>query len=79
MRQRVRFGIALTLLLMLTALVIWQSSFTVGEYGPSTPEQTYVFWALSTLIFLLTVLLAFMASNRGRPPVRSTNGPAGAH
>jgi PAS domain S-box-containing protein len=60
MRQRVRFGIALTLLLMLTALVIWQSSFTVGEYGPSTPEQTYVFWALSTLIFLLTVLLAFM-------------------
>jgi nitrogen fixation/metabolism regulation signal transduction histidine kinase len=42
------------------ALVIWQGSFTVGDYGPTTPEQTYVFWGLSTLIFLMTVLLGFM-------------------
>jgi PAS domain S-box-containing protein len=60
MRQRLRFGIGLTILLVMTGLIIWQGSFTVGPYGPSTPEQTYVFWGLSTLIFLLTVLLAFM-------------------
>ena len=60
MNHRYRFGLGLTALLILTALVIWQGSFTVGEYGPSTAEQTYVYWGLSTLIFLLTVLLAFM-------------------
>jgi len=59
-KQRVRFGAGLALLSILVALVIWQGSFTVGDYGPSTAEQTYVFWGLSTLIFLLTVLLGFM-------------------
>ena len=60
MNHRYRFGFGLAALLILTALVIWQGSFTVGDYGPSTTEQTYVYWGLSTLIFLLTVLLAFM-------------------
>ncbi len=60
MRQRYRFAIGLTLLAILMALVIWQGSFSVGDYGPTTPEQTYFFWGLSTLIFLLTVSLAFM-------------------
>lgn len=60
MKQRYRFGIGIALLLILTALVVWQGSFSVGEYGPSSTPQTYVFWGLSTLIFLLTVLLAFM-------------------
>lgn len=60
MTHRTRFVSGSAILLVLTGLVIWQGSFTVGEYGPSTTEQTYVYWGLSTLIFLLTVLLAFM-------------------
>lgn len=60
MKQRYRFGIGIALLLILTALVVWQGSFSVGDYGPASAQQTYVFWGLSTLIFLLTVLLAFM-------------------
>jgi PAS domain S-box-containing protein len=60
MNHRYRFGFGLATLLILTALVIWQGSFTVGDYGPRTPDQTYVYWGLSTLIFLMTVLLAFM-------------------
>ena len=62
MTQKYRLAAGLTLLLALTALVVWQGSFSVADYGPApaTPEQTYVFWGLSTLIFLLTVLLAFM-------------------
>lgn len=60
MSVKYRFGMGFALLMILTALVIWQGSFTVGDYGPASPSQTYVFWGLSTLIFLLTVLLAFM-------------------
>lgn len=60
MRQRVRFGVGLAALSILIYLVVLQGSFTVGDYGPATPEQTYVFWGLSTLTFVLTVLLAFM-------------------
>lgn len=60
MKQRYKFITGLTLLFVLTGLVIWQGSFSVGDYGPASAQQTYVFWGLSTLIFLLTVLLAFM-------------------
>lgn len=42
------------------ALMIWQGSFTFGDYAPASIEQTYLFWAVSTLIFLLTVTLGFM-------------------
>jgi nitrogen fixation/metabolism regulation signal transduction histidine kinase len=59
-RHRLRFSAGLAALSVLIALVVWQGSFTVGDYGPQTPEQTYVFWALSTVIFLLTVLLGFI-------------------
>lgn len=58
--HKVRFSAGLGALSVLLALVIWQGSFTLGDYGPASPEQTYVFWALSSLIFLLTVLLAFI-------------------
>ena len=48
------------LMLILVTLVVWQGSFNFGEYGPRSPEQTYLFWAVSTLVFLLTVTLGFM-------------------
>ncbi len=61
MSHRIKFGLAIGLLVALMTVVIYQGSFTTpGGYGPSTPQQTYVFWALSTLIFLLTVLLSFI-------------------
>jgi two-component system nitrogen regulation sensor histidine kinase NtrY len=41
-------------------LLVWQGSFTFGDYAPASIEQTYLFWAVSTLIFLLTVTLGFM-------------------
>lgn len=58
--HRFRFSAGLIALAVLLALVVWQGSFTVSDPGPANPEQTYVFWALSSLIFLLTVLLAFI-------------------
>jgi len=53
-------GLAVTALVVLVTLLVWQGSFTFGPYGPRTPEQTYLFWAVSTLVFLLTVTLGFI-------------------
>ena len=60
MRKRYVLIPALVLLAILVTLIVWQQSFTLGEYGPANSEQTFVFWAVSTLIFLLTVTIAFM-------------------
>ena len=60
MRKRYLFASGLVLLAILLTLVVWQVSFNFGEYGPANAAQTFVFWAVSTLIFLLTVTLGFM-------------------
>ena len=62
MRKRVMFGSAVVLLSILASLVVWQGSFNLGTFAPapSDIQQTYLFWAVSTLIFILTVTLGFM-------------------
>ncbi len=60
MKKRLLFGSGLALLAVCVTLVVWQGSFSFGEYGPSSPEQTFLLWAVSTLVFLLTVTLGFM-------------------
>ena len=60
MRKRYLFGSGLVVLAILLTLVVWQGSFTFGEYGPANPDQAIAFWAISTLIFLLTVTVGFM-------------------
>ena len=56
------FGSAVVLLSILASLVVSQGSFNLGAFAPapSTIQQTYLFWAVSTLIFILTVTLGFM-------------------
>jgi two-component system nitrogen regulation sensor histidine kinase NtrY len=56
------FGSAVVLLSILASLVVWQGSFNLSPFAPapSTIQQTYVFWAVSTLIFIFTVTLGFM-------------------
>jgi two-component system, NtrC family, nitrogen regulation sensor histidine kinase NtrY len=65
MRKRYVFVSGLALLAILLTLVVWQVSFSFGEYGPATAAQTFVLWAVSTLIFLLTVTLSFMLFRTG--------------
>src|SRR5512135_2591501 len=60
MAKRHLFGAGLVVLAILLTLVVWQVSFTFGEYGPTNAAETFLFWAVSTLIFLLTVTLGFM-------------------
>jgi PAS domain S-box-containing protein len=61
MRKRLMFGSGVVLLAILVTLVVWQGSFTFGpKFAPASLEQTYLFWAVSTIIFVLTVTLGFM-------------------
>ena len=60
MRKRLLHIGGLVLLVISAALVIWQGSFSFGPFAPTSPEQTVLFWAVSTLVFLLTVTLSFM-------------------
>ena len=43
-----------------TLLVAWQGSFDLGRFGPSDPAQTFIFWAITSLIFILMVTLGFI-------------------
>ncbi|MCS7026947.1 MAG: ATP-binding protein [Bryobacteraceae bacterium] len=65
MRKRILFGSGLVALAILLALNVWQSSFSLGAFRPSDQVQTYVYWGVSTLIFILTVTLGFMLFRTG--------------
>lgn len=64
-KRRVLYGLGVVLLAILVTLVVWQTSFRLGDFGPSSPTQTLLFWAVSTLIFLLMVILGFMLVRTG--------------
>jgi len=60
MRQRLLNALAAVTLLVLVGLVVWQGSFNMGKLGPANIAQVYLYWAMSTLVFLLMVTMAFM-------------------
>jgi len=65
MRKRLWFGSGAVLFVVLVTLLVWQGSFNFGAFGPSTARETYLFWALSTVMFILTVSLGFMLFRTG--------------
>mgnify|MGYP000844587705 FL=1 len=65
MRKRLLLTSGSVALAILVTLLVWQGSFTFGDYEPSSPQEAYLFWAISTLVFLLTVTLAFMLFRTG--------------
>ena len=60
MKRRFLFIGGVALFAMLVALTVWQGSFHFDLFSPESPEQTFVAWAVSILIFILTVTLGFM-------------------
>jgi PAS domain S-box-containing protein len=60
MKKRLLLGIGVVLLAISVILVVWQGSFNMGNIGPTNPSQTFVFWAISILIFVLMVTLGFI-------------------
>ena len=60
MKRKLLYGSAIALLAVSVMLAVWQVSFDFGPYAPAGPSQTFVFWAISMLIFLLIVTLGFI-------------------
>src|SRR6266576_136784 len=66
MRKRFVYGSGVVLLVILATLVIWQVSFKFEELGinfeeyPENLNHTFIFWAVSTLVFVLTITLVFI-------------------
>ncbi len=62
--RRLAFAATALSFIVLLALLIWQGSFRI-DYAPSNLSETILLWAVSTLIFLLTVTLAFLLFRAG--------------
>jgi PAS domain S-box-containing protein len=60
MKRRLLLGAGTVLLAVSVLLVVWQGSFKMGDFGPANPNQTFIFWATSVLIFVLMVTLGFI-------------------
>src|SRR5947209_17717836 len=60
MMKQLKNVLAAILLVASATLVLWQGSFDFGRFRPEDPEQTFVFFGISLLIFLLMVTLGFM-------------------
>jgi nitrogen fixation/metabolism regulation signal transduction histidine kinase len=63
-RRRLALAAAALSLLVLLSLLVWQGSFSFS-FAPSDLRETIILWAVSTLIFLLTVTLGFMLFRSG--------------
>src|SRR5690242_6557682 len=62
MRKRLAYLFA-PILLLLSALVVWQGSFHM--FGPANPQQTLIFWFISSLTFILMVTLGWILFREG--------------
>jgi PAS domain S-box-containing protein len=60
MRKRLFYWSASVLLVISVVLVVWQGSFRLWNFGPSNAGQTFIFWAVSTLIFILMVTVGWI-------------------
>src|SRR5215469_9760212 len=60
MRKRILLAIGVVVLALSVLLVVWQGSFRMDGIGPVNPNQTFIYWAISTLIFVLMVTLGFI-------------------
>ena len=65
MGKRYLYAAAIAVLTVLLALLVWQGSFTFGDFGPSNVGQIYIFWGVSSLVFLLTVTVGFLLFRTG--------------
>ena len=65
MKTRLLYGSGILTLAVLVTLLVWQGSFSFGDYGPGDPTQTSLYWAVSTLVFILTLTIGFMLFRTG--------------
>ncbi|MDR3702884.1 MAG: ATP-binding protein [Candidatus Sulfopaludibacter sp.] len=65
MKKRLVYGIAVFLLGLSVAIVVWLGSFNPGPVKPTNPSQTLIFWAGFSMIFLLMVALMWYLFREG--------------
>jgi PAS domain S-box-containing protein len=65
MRKRLFYWFATVLLAICVVLVVWQGSFRLNSFGPTNPSQTFIFWAISILTFVLMVTLGWILFRTG--------------
>jgi two-component system nitrogen regulation sensor histidine kinase NtrY len=65
MRKRLFYWFAAVLLAICVVLVAWQGSFRLRSFGPANPGQTFIFWAISILTFVLMVTLGWILFRTG--------------
>ncbi|HWD99141.1 MAG TPA: HAMP domain-containing protein, partial [Bryobacteraceae bacterium] len=61
MPRRLFYSLAAILLVVSATVLIWQGSFpgNFGSISPEDPEQTFVFYGISIVIFLLMITLGY--------------------
>jgi two-component system nitrogen regulation sensor histidine kinase NtrY len=60
MKKRLVYGFLLILLVLCVLFVVWEGSFKIDRFHPDNPTQTLIFWAVSSLTFLLMVILGWI-------------------
>ena len=75
MKKRLAYVFAIVLLAVSVLLVVWQGSFHL--FGPANSEQTFIFWAMSSLIFILMIVIGWNLFHEGVKLVisRQSNQP----
>ena len=64
MKKRLFYAFASVLLVSTVLVVVWQGSFA-HQFGPANPEQTFIFWAISSLIVILMLILGWILVREG--------------
>src|SRR5579863_1377565 len=65
MRKRLFYGFATVLLAICVVLAVWEGSFRAKGFGPTNPAQTFIFWAISILTFVVMVTLGWILFRTG--------------
>ena len=60
MRKRLFYWFASVLLAICVVVVAWEGSFRSRFIGPTNPGQTFIFWAISILTFVLMLTLGWI-------------------
>jgi PAS domain S-box-containing protein len=60
MSRRLLYALGAVLFIVSVTLIVWQGSFPGSFVAPDDPDQTFIFYGLSILIFLIFVWLGFM-------------------
>jgi two-component system, NtrC family, nitrogen regulation sensor histidine kinase NtrY len=64
MRRRFLYGSGVVLLVLLLTLIVWQVSFN-RDLLPGDIGQVFLFWSLSTFVFILTLALGWILFRTG--------------